>query len=178
MNYNDELMHYGVKGMKWGVRRYQNEDGSLTGSGKKRYGMSKREVKRAVKQAKKDYRKNEDPYHIYSGITGKNWADVRSKHRDTVYNDGTIKELREKRDSAYKRAERADRKGDVHLAESYQSVGDINQSKIDMRKSEIGKSFSDNYNEALLKDIGYSDIQKGKKMLKEYGITNKNGRYF
>ena len=33
---DDELMHYGVKGMRWGVRRYQNKDGSLTSAGKKR----------------------------------------------------------------------------------------------------------------------------------------------
>lgn len=31
-----ELCHYGVKGMKWGVRRYQNENGTLTALGKKR----------------------------------------------------------------------------------------------------------------------------------------------
>lgn len=31
------LAHHGVKGMKWGVRRYQNEDGSLTSVGKRRY---------------------------------------------------------------------------------------------------------------------------------------------
>ena len=31
------LSHYGIKGMKWGVRRYQKKDGSLTSSGKKRY---------------------------------------------------------------------------------------------------------------------------------------------
>ena len=37
MYYNDQLWHWGVKGMKWGVRRYQNADGSLTDAGKRRY---------------------------------------------------------------------------------------------------------------------------------------------
>lgn len=38
-----ELYHHGVKGMKWGVRRYQNKDGSLTNAGKKRYDRDIRE---------------------------------------------------------------------------------------------------------------------------------------
>ncbi len=37
----DELYHYGRKGMKWGVRRYQNKDGSLTDAGKRRYAQDK-----------------------------------------------------------------------------------------------------------------------------------------
>lgn len=32
----NELYHHGVKGMKWGIRRYQNKDGTLTNAGKKR----------------------------------------------------------------------------------------------------------------------------------------------
>ena len=35
-----ELYHHGTKGMRWGVRRYQNKDGSLTPAGKKRYNDS------------------------------------------------------------------------------------------------------------------------------------------
>ena len=34
---NTELYHHGVKGQRWGIRRYQNKDGSLTTYGKKRY---------------------------------------------------------------------------------------------------------------------------------------------
>lgn len=37
--YSDELYHHGIKGQRWGIRRYQNEDGSLTTAGKIRYGI-------------------------------------------------------------------------------------------------------------------------------------------
>ena len=36
---NDELKHWGILGMHWGIRRYQNEDGTLTPEGRERYGV-------------------------------------------------------------------------------------------------------------------------------------------
>lgn len=45
MEYNYELYHHGVKGMKWGIRRYQKKDGTLTSAGKKRYSDSDAEAR-------------------------------------------------------------------------------------------------------------------------------------
>ena len=48
MNTNEQiLIHHGIKGMKWGIRRYQNPDGTLTAEGRKKYGVETvRETKR------------------------------------------------------------------------------------------------------------------------------------
>lgn len=51
---NNELQHWGIKGQKWGVRRFQNEDGSLTAEGRKRYGKgSETEAKTETVEEKK-----------------------------------------------------------------------------------------------------------------------------
>lgn len=55
-----ELYHYGIKGMKWGVRRFQKKDGSLTSAGKKRYDDSKPTVTKKSKhrlRLEESYRK-------------------------------------------------------------------------------------------------------------------------
>ena len=60
---DDVLIHYGVLGMKWGVRRYQNKDGSLTSAGKKR--ISK-EYKKASIAGDKNLRKRYNSIYVDS----------------------------------------------------------------------------------------------------------------
>lgn len=50
----EHLEHWGILGMKWGVRRYQNPDGSLTSSGKQRYGSGKSWGERHAEKKRKE----------------------------------------------------------------------------------------------------------------------------
>ena len=49
---NNELKHYGIKGQRWGFRRFQNKDGTLTAAGKKRYAEEMERLKKEEKIAK------------------------------------------------------------------------------------------------------------------------------
>lgn len=56
--YNGELYHHGIKGQRWGIRRFQNNDGSLTSAGKKRAGDLASEGSKKMTALGKSYRKH------------------------------------------------------------------------------------------------------------------------
>lgn len=72
---NNTLTHWGIKGMRWGVRRYQNADGSLTSAGKKRQAKNlqkareaaakKREEKKALEEKRAKLLTSTDPKELY-----------------------------------------------------------------------------------------------------------------
>ena len=53
---NNTLTHYGIKGQKWGFRRYQNRDGTLTAAGKKRYAQEMEKLKQEERVLKNKQR--------------------------------------------------------------------------------------------------------------------------
>ena len=93
-----ELYHHGIKGQKWGVRRYQNEDGTLTAAGQKRYGTQEkadyaslsRKQKKAVKQFEKSQRQEA---HKKSRSEYNKATDYADKH-GLDYDDVVYKEER------------------------------------------------------------------------------------
>lgn len=115
-----ELYHWGVKGMKWGVRRYQNKNGSLTPAGKKRY-ADKLEPSASdsavTKRVKNDYNKMSDKEFMRKyQTTKKTYAKRVEKYGDPYMNSPMAKYGKKQADKKKMSAdekERASRKNDL-----------------------------------------------------------------
>ena len=70
-----ELMHYGILGQKWGLRRFQNEDRSLTPAGKERYGRGSENSKGKTGGLKKKKLSKEEAMKREEGKDRSKWKD-------------------------------------------------------------------------------------------------------
>lgn len=169
-----ELYHYGVKGMKWGVRRYQNKDGSLTPKGKKRYdNMTDDKLQKTLYKQVKRARSEQSDWSNQWNVN--NTIGKHSKAAQEKYN----KARKEHRDSdSYKQAEKQWKKLDDKFYKGkidpdqydaeYESIGksvyrpDLDNSvRFTSKGREYSKAYLDNYgkdlNIAYLKDLGYDE---------------------
>ena len=129
----DYLEHHGIPGQKWGVRRYQNPDGSLTDKGKKR--VAKLNSKVDTKYQRKTNRARKDIAAVkeYENTM----PHIKKRGRTTYINNDYLKYL-EKGNKAYNKIQY--------------------QKKLkDIRKSEISKGF-DYYEHDMLKSLLISEL--------------------
>lgn len=56
---NNSISHFGIKGMRWGIRRFQNKDGTLTPKGKQRYSENVSNAEKELEESKTNLKKSE-----------------------------------------------------------------------------------------------------------------------
>ena len=81
------LVHHGIKGMKWGVRRFQNEDGTLTEEGKKRYYTDHMIGKDIAVKRGTSYGNYDRPYTSYTVTRNGNSAIYQEKAYHKMWRD-------------------------------------------------------------------------------------------
>lgn len=95
----DVICHHGILGMKWGIRRYQNKDGSLTAAGKKRYYFSENNYEQGWRWGGGNLsKKGEKAFKNRKG----EWKNTPAAQKAKEHEERN-KQLKEEHDKAYKK---------------------------------------------------------------------------
>ena len=190
------LAHYGIKGMKWGVRRYQNADGSLTAKGKRHYDkMTGTEMHKKLQKAY-----NQSKGGIFGKNYGKNVIRVKKEQEERETNlkkrlssenkeyaalDNELKKLNKQYDDTYQKfLNEVDKYGESKKADKLsfecdrieKECGRVYDKKDAIYKQELkklGKNHMSDYEDlsvAALMDLGFDKTTAKSftdKMLKE-----------
>lgn len=190
--YNKELYHHGTKGMRWGIRRYQNKDGSLTPVGKKRAtqleseykaltgnnkkpkdlrSMTSREIQSAIKR-----KQLEDEYNHAMGTKQKGKYDVDddADAATSTKGEGNSKkpdENQNRKDVNPGKKKMSEMSDDELTAAIYRKQLEEKYAALNPEKVSKGKQIADIFIKQVVKptaiDVGHSFIEKKlKKVLK------------
>ena len=106
--FSDELYHHGIKGQKWGIRRYQNEDGTLTAEGRQRYGtVENMRNQIGLEEAQARYNKSQTKttsqiWNPVNWISKKGRQKIKDASKEEVENRKKYEEAKKKADKSEK----------------------------------------------------------------------------
>ena len=162
--YSDELYHFGIKGQKWGIRRYQNPDGTLTAAGKARYGGDATKAKESF--LRKQYARADK-----AGVLKRSLA-VGKKINKEAENTKEYKELKNLSDGLNNfRKELAKAMGvkesQIVFDEATAMRYNLSAMEYNKKLREITNNHIDELAEATLQDLGYDVTDSGKEYVKK-----------
>ena len=137
MPYSSSIVHFGIKGMKWGIRRYENPDGTLTQAGKERY------QRNLHKEARRDAQRKSDADAAYGSGAG--------TRRKLI--DKEINEKLKNKDYA-KHYERA--KKEVDVSKSLKRAESLHRHSGDFERGQRLSERGRNVSNTILKSVGSS----------------------
>lgn len=157
----NELYHHGVKGQKWGVRRFQNEDGTLTAAGKNR------EYKKSLRTDKKIRRDLESK--AYDSARFANVYSKKSKSYSKKYEKAVLKDPT-KSSSKTQRIENTKRLLDSNA----KSWNDYNSQNVKILKKQVDSMIS-KYGDTKIKDVDVKTKKNGIEYVKSIRASLENG---
>lgn len=156
-----ELYHYGVLGMKWGVRRYQNADGTLTSAGKKK----------ARQQYQAD---NKEAYELGKKATILGYAAGESMKRSIKLKNKVDKRHVDDPLSTTRRTQSLEKKLQASTKTSQQLLQEYRTNAIKAEKH--CKKLVDKYGDQAVRPIRYKDLKLTKGNRPKLGLRTMNER--